>query len=73
MKHKGFTIYGGKIVPLLSIAVCAFFLYHLKENEMIGVVVFLTATTILYLGLNLFKKTGSYKSELKIDVVNVEG
>jgi basic amino acid/polyamine antiporter, APA family len=72
MKHKGFTIPGGKIVPLLSIVVCVFFLYHLKENEMISVIVFLAAATILYWGLNLFKKKRINKPELKIDVVNVE-
>lgn len=52
MKQKGFTIPGGKIVPFLSIGICLFFLYHLNANEMISVVVFLVATTILYWGLN---------------------
>ena len=48
MKQKGFTIPGGKIVPFLSIGVCLFFLYHLKANEMISVVVFIAVATVLY-------------------------
>ena len=40
---------------------------------MIDVVVFLTATTILYWGLSWFKKTGGNKAGFKIDVVNAEG
>ncbi len=56
MKKKGFTIPGGYIVPVLSVAICLFFLYHLKANEMISVVVFFVAATILYWVLNSFKK-----------------
>ncbi|MEO6870337.1 MAG: APC family permease, partial [Ginsengibacter sp.] len=51
MRDKGFTIPGGYVVPVLSVAICLFFLYHLKVNEMISVVVFLVVATILYWGL----------------------
>ena len=51
MKNKGFTIPGGYVVPVLSVAICLFFLYHLQANEMISVAVFLVAATILYWGL----------------------
>ena len=57
MKNKGFTIPGGYVVPVLSLAICLFFLYHLKANEMISVVVFLVVATILYWGLKLLKTT----------------
>jgi amino acid transporter len=72
MKQKGFTIPGGKTVPFLSIVICLFFLYHLKANEMISVVVFLAATTILYWSLNVFKKKIIDDPKLNIDVVNIE-
>ena len=74
MKQKGFTIPGGYIVPVLSVAICLFFLYHLKENEIIGVVVLFVAATVLYWGLNSFKKKGSeiLLPELDIEMVNIE-
>ncbi|MBS1735845.1 MAG: amino acid permease [Bacteroidetes bacterium] len=72
MKDRGFTIPGGKIVPVLSVGICLFFLYHLKANEMISVVVFFVAATILYLGLNSFKKKGSDEMELNTEIVNIE-
>jgi APA family basic amino acid/polyamine antiporter len=72
MKQKGFTIPGGKIVPLLSIAICLFFLYHLKANVMISVVVFFVVATILYWGLNGNKKKRSDEPELNIEMVNIE-
>jgi len=72
MKQKGFTIPGGKIVPFLSIGICLFFLYHLKANEMISIVVFLLAATILYWGLNSFKKKESDEPELNMEMVNIE-
>lgn len=56
LNQKGFTIRGGKTVPLLSFAICLFFLYHLKANEMISVFVFLAATSVLYCGFYYFKK-----------------
>ncbi|MBS1729536.1 MAG: amino acid permease [Bacteroidetes bacterium] len=56
MKSKGFTAPGGMVVPLLSIAICLFFLYHLKANEMISVVVFIAIATVLYFGLNGMKR-----------------
>lgn len=72
MKDRGFTIPGGKIVPVLSVGICLFFLYHLKANEMISVVVFFVSATILYLGLNSFKKKGSDEMELNTEIVNIE-
>jgi len=56
MKHKGFTVPGGNVVPVLSVSICLFFLYHLKANEMISVVVFAVVATILYWLLMLLKK-----------------
>ncbi|MDC7999516.1 amino acid permease [Aequorivita todarodis] len=56
LKAKGFTIPGGSIVPLLSIAICLFFMFHLKVNEAISIAVFLGVATILYLGLKWVKK-----------------
>lgn len=58
MKSKGITIPGGIIVPSLSAIVCLFFLYHLKENEMISVAVFIAIATLLYIGLNRINKAG---------------
>ncbi|MEO6837714.1 MAG: APC family permease [Ginsengibacter sp.] len=72
MKNKGFTIPGGKVVPVLSAAICLFFLYHLKENEIIGVAVIFVAATVLYWALNSFKKKGSGKPELNIEMANNE-
>ena len=72
MKQKGFTIPGGKVVPFLSIVICLFFLYHLKANEMISVVVFIAVSTLLYLGLHGIKKKGNDKPELNIDGVKIE-
>lgn len=70
MKEKGITIPGGKVVPVLSVSICLFFLYHLKANEMIGVVLFFVIATIFYWGLNRNKKEGSGEPELNIDVEN---
>lgn len=72
MRQKGFTIPGGNVVPALSIVTCLFFLYHLKANEMISVVVFIAIATVLYLVLHGIKKKGSNKPEFKMDVLNLE-
>ena len=74
MKNKGFTIPGGNLVPVLSVAICVFFLYHLKANEMISLVVFFVAATLLYWGLHSFKKKQMEidTTELNISVANIE-
>lgn len=72
MKQKGITISGGPTVPFLSIGICLFFLFHLKTNEMISVVAFLVAATILYWGLNRNKEKRIDKPEINIDMANVE-
>lgn len=61
MKSKGITIPGGMIVPLLSIATCLFFLFHLKKEEMISVAVFIAIATLLYFGLDRINKTVKLK------------
>ena len=74
MNQKGFTVPGGYIVPISSFEICLFFLYHLKANEMISVVVFAGVATILYWGLNSIKKNQkeSNTSELNMDMANIE-
>ncbi len=56
MKNKGFTIPGGFVVPMLSVAICLSFLYNLKAKEMISVAVFLVLATVLFWGLRWIKK-----------------
>lgn len=74
MKQKGFTIPGRYIVPVLSVSICLFFLYQLKANEMIIAIIFFVVATILYWGLNSFKKNKSEidTPKLNIGIVNVE-
>ncbi len=65
MKQKGFTIPGGKPVPVLSVVICLFFLYHLKANEMISVFVFIAAASFVF-GFDAFKKERIKKYYLPI-------
>ncbi|MCG2459259.1 APC family permease [Flavobacteriaceae bacterium F89] len=65
MKNKGFTIPGGIAVPLISIVISLFFLYHLKVIEIISISVFLVIATILYLGLYRIRQFTKRESGIK--------
>ncbi len=56
MKNRGFTIPGGFVVPVLSVLICLFFLFHLKAREMMSVAIFLVTATILFWGLLWIKR-----------------
>lgn len=53
---KTFKIPGGYVVPVLSVAIIAYFLSNLTKNEMIATLIFIGAISIIYLAILKFKK-----------------
>lgn len=51
-----FKIPGGYIVPLLSMLIIIYFLFHLPKNEMIATVIFIASLSILFWVIKFFKK-----------------
>ncbi|WP_242093198.1 APC family permease [Aestuariivivens sediminicola] len=50
-----FRIPGGLLVPLLSMGIILYFLYHLSKNEMIGTLIFIAALSLIFMAIKYFK------------------
>jgi len=58
--EKGeFKIPGGYTVPVLSMLVIFYFLYHLPKNEMIATVIFIAALSVIFWTIKILKKKGN--------------
>lgn len=57
--ENAFNIPGGLLVPVLALAATGWFLSSLKKEEIIAVIIFLAALSVVYVVLKVLKKNGA--------------
>lgn len=56
LKHDGFKIPGGWLVPILSVAIILYFLSNLSTNEMIGTAITIAVLSLIFLIIKFLKR-----------------
>jgi APA family basic amino acid/polyamine antiporter len=54
--ENSFVIPGGIIIPVVALVVTIWFLSNLSLNELVGVIIFLVASSVIYFLMKFFKK-----------------